>query len=252
MYNGGMGSETLDLYAYDMRFRVNRSGDDVVLEHDGDRHVLPEPGIGGLVCTVMPLILARYGLMVLGNMDGLLRIIMQFSRWIGLGTVSMSEYEAMAGTCYSPILHGIVSFGNFQRDGRVDNCLRLRVPDRLFPEIGHVQMGFTGFMSVGAAGQFRNDHGSVRLTPWLALNGYMSGFDYEPDIILIGPYETPDLIREFRVLMDDGWMDGDSAGLVVELARKSAVSYPSVPRNVIMEDLIDGYPGAREYMGERG
>lgn len=246
MYDGGMCSDALDLYGYDMRFRVSRCGNDVVLEHDGSRHVLPEPGISGLLSVVMPLILERHGSMVLGNMGGFLHvIIMPFARWLGLETASMSEYQRMSGSCYSPTLHGIVSFRNSSRLEGLDNYFSFRVPDSVIPDMGYFPLRF---MSVGVARQYRNNHGSVHLTPWLALNGYMSGFDYEPDIVLIGPYETPDLIHEFRVLMDDGWLDDDSAGLVVELARKSVSSYPSVPRNVIMEDIIDGYPGASEYL----
>lgn len=247
VYDDGMRGDDIDLHFrwYGLGFRASRSGDTVMLEYDGARHVLPEPGIGGLVCTVMPLvlkILERRGSIHLYGMDGFLHtVIVPFARWLGLSAMSLHDYSRRVPSSSCEL----VSFNDFSGWLRPNNCCHLMVPTGLIPGEGyHTKQ----FMSVGVMFPAVDNHDTGHPRAWLAVSGYKSGLEYALDTMLIGPYEPDVLVREFRVLSDNGWLDNGSAGLIVELARKYVPFHPSVPRNITMEDIIDGYPGASDYM----
>lgn len=220
-----------------------RDGGDVIVEHGGASCVAAESGLGAVLCAVLDVLGGDIHELLVKHADWFLKgIVVPVARWLELSTVSLYDYARrnkfswfdMVPFWYDSLLWGQAK----------TNHSSLMVPEH-DGNVGVRCMSVGTVLRFGAHGYCDNDDRIV----WLALSG-RDDFDLLHEDMLIGPYTVEGLIHEFRVLHDAGITAESVTGLVVELAEREAARHTGVPRSVAMEDIIDGYPGADEYIAE--
>lgn len=246
----GSGDDSLVVRSHGDAYRFSRSGDDVTVGYDGESCALAESGLGGMMATMM-----RW---VIGNETHrlprglrmkyfLVDAVVPFACWSGLSAFRFGD--AGVDCDGFDMLEWHESCGGYRgAPESFTHCFHFRIPADMTDA-----MFLTGFFTVGVL--LGNDAGGDACDAYLVVDGDFVG---EQDWVggscgvnrvLIGPFTVGDLVHELRVLCDSGFVEpARSAGLVVMLAEREASRRTGVPRNVVMEDIIDGYPFADDYM----
>lgn len=241
----GSVDDSLTVY-YFCRYRFVHDGDGVLVTHGDDSCVLDEPGIGGMMRTVVPLVVDDDWFPCGLRLECFLEdVVVAFARWSGLSAFKSADTDVdcsgfeMVSWCDCHYCHFLAS------------CRR---------EWESLTHGFHFRVPANTGGSVYFSTAGVMLADGTDGTGYDAYLVMGKDFInsqnwrvLIGPFTVDDLVHELRVLCDSGLVDSDStAGLVVKLAELEASFRTGVPCNVAMEDIIDGYPGADEYMVKHG
>lgn len=237
----GVHDDALVARAGDACFVFTCAGDGVIVEHDGSSCVLAEPGIGSMMLGVFGLLGDDALGEVVNHSERFINgVIVPFAHWTGLRSMSLYEYASrdsfswfdMVPFWHEDTVWGLSQSNRFGMMVRSDNG------------------SITGdFMSVGvlmsARGAGSSDDGPCS---WLVFSSRYD-FDFVREDMLIGPYPVESLIHEIRAMRDAGITNGADTGLVAELALRWSLSSDDVaPRNVIIEDITDGFPGVSEYI----
>lgn len=246
----GSGDDSLVIRSHGDVYRFARDGDAVAVWYGDDSYVLVEPGLGGMIRAVMPWVVVNdahrlpRGWRLKYFLDD---VVVPFSRWSGLSAFRHGDAGADCNR-FKVMAWRRCSRGADACERRLTRCFHFKIPAiKDNPLIDFFTVGVLLTERTDGAGHAAYlvmDSNYVKDDDW---DGLCDG-DHDDNRIAIGPFAIDDLVHELRALCDFGWVEpSTNVGLVVELAELEASRRIGVPRNVTMEDIIDGYPGADDY-----
>lgn len=256
-HRSGSCDDSLVVRSHGDVYGFARSGDSVLVLHNDDLCILEEPGLGGMMSMVIPRVMWRDDCWESGYprlMDFLDDVVVPFARWSGLSTCRFGDAGVdfsgfgMVGWCNRHYYGG--SFACTSERESIGYGFHLRATSGTGKSMDFSTIGV--LLGDGSDGD-GHDAYLVLCNDFLEGKNFVDANDWNR--IVIGPFAVDDLVHELRLLCDSGCVTtypSWNAGLVVELAKREASLRTGVPRNVALNDIIDGYPGADEYMDKHG